>query len=254
MQKFLFETQFDPESGFAAGPAAGPSQAPPAAPPSYGEEDLKQAREDGLAAGRSAGVADAMRTTEQALAAACAAIVEQLDELTARLEATVEQRERETLRTAVLIVRKLFPQLARRHALAEAEAVVAQCLEHLRDEPRVVVRTPDALLDPLTRRLTGLAEGYGFEGKLIVLADPDLGSSDVRVEWADGGAERDTGRLWREVDEILGRALGTGPRAPTKQRDAADLLRPSVPKVVPAAIPEATPAASTEPTVLAQPA
>ncbi len=111
------------------------------------------------------------------------------------------------------VVRKLFPSLAQRHGLDEVEGLVAECLGRLRDEPRVVVRVADELLDPLKAHMDRLSEHSGFEGRVVLLADEGLSDSDVRVEWADGGAERDSGRLWREIDEILARALG-----PTRQK------------------------------------
>ena len=52
-----------------------------------------------------------------------------------------------------------------------------------------------------------LAASLGFPGKLIILVDDELGQSDCRVEWADGGAERDTARTWREIEATLDRAM-----------------------------------------------
>ena len=48
-------------------------------------------------------------------------------------------------------------------------------------------------------------------GRIVLLADETLGLGDARVEWADGGAERDTGRLMRDIDGALARALDTIP-------------------------------------------
>ncbi len=72
----------------------------------------------------------------------------------------------------------------------------------------MVIRIADALLDPLRERLDEVAAKAAFDGKVVLLADEALAPSDVRVEWADGGAERDTGRLWAEIDQVLERNLG----------------------------------------------
>ena len=50
-------------------------------------------------------------------------------------------------------------------------------------------------------------ERSAFEGKLVLLEEPEAGPSDVLVEWPDGGAERDLERQWREIDEILSHSL-----------------------------------------------
>jgi flagellar assembly protein FliH len=81
-------------------------------------------------------------------------------------------------------------------------------LSELHDEPRLVVRVADALLDPLNESLQAARSSAGFEGKIVLLADDSVANGDIRIEWADGGAERDSTRLWREIDEIVARALG----------------------------------------------
>ncbi len=48
-----------------------------------------------------------------------------------------------------------------------------------------------------------------------------LAQGDLRVEWTDGAAERDEARLWREVDEVLERAVGAPLVAPADQAAAA---------------------------------
>ncbi len=42
-----------------------------------------------------------------------------------------------------------------------------------------------------------------YEGKVVILGDADLGPSDCRIEWADGGIERDVRALWEEIDHVL---------------------------------------------------
>ncbi|MBX6322342.1 MAG: flagellar assembly protein FliH, partial [Rhodospirillaceae bacterium] len=67
------------------------------------------------------------------------------------------------------------------------------------------VRLHDSLLDPLRERLDAVAAGAGFEGRIVILADPAMPVGDCRVEWADGGIERDTDRLWRDIEAALAR-------------------------------------------------
>mgnify|MGYP004704999233 CR=1 FL=1 len=73
----------------------------------------------------------------------------------------------------------------------------------------VVLRVSQHLFEPIRQRLTELAQKTGFAGKFVLLADDALGPVDCRLEWADGGAERITDRLAREIDAVLERALMT---------------------------------------------
>lgn len=211
-KKFLFETRFDGEDGDAsAADARGEPEKP-----SYGEEELAQARDEGFAAGREQGLKDAAATIEHAAARALEAVAAQAQELYPALLRDCERRNAEALQAAMVVVRKLFPILNETQAAAELEGLVCRCLEQLHDEPRVVIRVSDALLDPLRGRLEELAARSGFEGKIVLLTEESLLPGDVRVEWADGGAERDSQRLWREVDEIVARAAGLGARPPSE--------------------------------------
>ena len=42
---------------------------------------------------------------------------------------------------------------------------------------------------------------------MVLLSDDGLGISDCRIEWADGGAERNVERIWKDVEELVSRAL-----------------------------------------------
>ena len=200
-EKFLFDTSFEaPDLG---GDAVQPVRKPP--PPKFGEEDLERARAEGHAAGKEIGVQEAMRSIEQQISQAVTAVSAQMSGL-AQAQVEYHKRQgRESLQVALTIVRKIFPGLAGRNGLAEVESVVGDCLERLRDEPRIVIRVADAVLDQIEARIGDLAARAGFEGKIVYLAQDGLNSGDVRVEWADGGAERDSERLWREIDQITAR-------------------------------------------------
>ena len=91
--------------------------------------------------------------------------------------------------------------------MKEIETVVAECLERAKEEPRLVVRVSERMLEPVKKRIDALAAGEGFEGKVVLLVADDFGDSDVRVEWADGGAERSLEDIWRDIDQVLARYL-----------------------------------------------
>lgn len=206
-QKFLFETSFDAS---ADAPAAESNQSPAA---KHSDADLERARAEGLAAGREAGQREALQSLEHASNQALDGIGAQLRAL---IEASAEAREaqhRLSIEVAHRIVRTLFPRMMEKHGSAEIDAIIGDCLDHLREEPRVVVRVADRLLDTVKDRVTALAARVGYEGRLVFLAEDSLGPGDVRVEWADGGAERHGEWLWREIDAAVDRALNRSPAA-----------------------------------------
>ncbi len=204
LDKFLFDTSFETEDLGDA--AVKPVRKPP--PPKFSEEDLERARAEGHSSGKEIGAQEAMQSIEQQISQTVSAISEQLGGLSQAQTESNERQGRETLEVALTVVRKIFPHLAGRHGLAEIESVVRDCLERLRDEPRIVIRVADDMLDPVEARIGELAARAGFEGKIVYLAQDGFNPGDVRIEWADGGAERDSESLWREIDLITARVAG----------------------------------------------
>jgi flagellar assembly protein FliH len=201
-RKYLFDLSFDqPQGPVAVRFARNPAE------PIFTRTELEAARAAAHEEGRQAGLAEGAATTErrladaaEAFAAGLASLIERADEI--RREA--ETRAVELLRT---VTAKAFPALARMAPLAEIEAMVVDCLREAFEEPRVVLRVAADLFEPMRQRLDAIAQSCGFSGKFVLLVDDTLGAVDGRLEWADGGAERNTRRLARELDAALERAL-----------------------------------------------
>jgi len=232
-RKYLFETSFETDDEHPAAPV--PVEKEPE--PIFSEEDLTKARDDGFTAGKEAGQKAAEELIERDVAQALSHVTQQLAELSKQQTESIERRGREAVETALSIIRKLFPSLAEKHGMAEIESIIGECLARLHSEPRIVIRVADALLDAVNERVTALAAQAGFEGKLVLIAQDDLQAGDVRVEWADGGAERDNETLWREIDTIVARFTGsvpveTGDAAPIEPTTAALTQESERPKAV----------------------
>ena len=102
------------------------------------------------------------------------------------------------------IVAKLVPGLAAKDPLAEVEAFATKCLHEAIDEPRVVLRVAHEIYEPLRERLDALANAAGYAGRIVLLVDDAIAAGDARVEWADGGAERNLAGQCAEIDAIAG--------------------------------------------------
>lgn len=207
--RFLFDQSFDlPDA-----PRAIPRKPPPPAPlppePAFGKAELDAAHAAGIAQGREMAMAEAARTAEERASAALTAIASGVEGLLSAQQRIMEEIQRRGIETLRMIVQKTVPALARKAPLVEIETLLADCLRESFDEPRVVLRVADALFENVQARLQSIAASTGFAGKLVLLADEALGPGDARVEWSEGGAERDTRRLLRDFDGALSRALDT---------------------------------------------
>jgi flagellar assembly protein FliH len=204
ISKFLFETSFE---AHRAGDAP-----PPPVRRAFTPAELEAARAEGHAEGVEAGQAAAHASIEARTADALAALAGKLAALLKDAAAAEQTRTHEAIAAMATIARKLMPGLSERHGLSEVEALLLDCLGRLHDEPRVVVRINDALLDVLKEKVDALATSIGFAGRIIVIADPAVAAGDARIEWADGGAERDSARAWADIDGLIARFIETWPQ------------------------------------------
>ena len=234
VRKFLFNESFDvdlPQRARREEEDYLPEAVLETAPPIYGEEELAaaraQAHAEGEAAGRIAGHgqgfaegraagwqegyergrAETEATVQARIAGALERIEAGVTQLIDAREATNAERRDQPVRIALAITRKLMPELARRGGLAEVEMMIRSCLIELIDEPRLTVRVADDMADLLRERLETMPGLRGIATRLVVIGEAGMAPGDCRVEWAEGGMERDTARLLDDIEHIAARLM-----------------------------------------------
>jgi flagellar assembly protein FliH len=185
--------------------------------PVYNTTDLEATRAASDKAGYERGVAETLASLEADMARNLEAV-----EASIAMMATDRKRQEdfiaaEAVRLAADIARRILPVMAQTHVLAEIEGLLAICMKERSEEPRLVVRLPDELLDPVSTRLERLVRESGFAGKPILLADPSLKRTQARVEWSNGGAEWNFDAMLNEM-ESAARALASGGRKTVKDK------------------------------------
>ena len=109
--------------------------------------------------------------------------------------------ETEAVDVAVAVARKLCGDLVAAEPLGEIIALVSDCFWHLVATPHLVVRINDQLYDAGREKIERLAKQSGFEGRLVILAEPDIATGDCRIEWADGGIVLERAAIAARIDE-----------------------------------------------------
>ena len=194
--KYLFDLDF--------GPSSAPKPSSPAEILAQIEEAERKGFRDGFAAAEKEGIA----ATERRTAVAFEQIGGAIQQLAGSLAATQLKLETEAVELALAIARKLSPELILREPFAEIAALATECLKQLTAAPHVVVRVNDALHETARERLEEIAQSRGFEGRLVVVAEPEIAVGDCRIEWADGGVVRDQAKTDLAIGDAIGRYLG----------------------------------------------
>jgi flagellar assembly protein FliH len=178
---------------------------------------LAEAEARGSRTGYAAGQADASAETARRNAMAMEDIGRMLGGIAAHLGEAEARIEAQAVDIAVAVARKLCAELTSREPLAELTALVADCLRHLVSTPHLVVRVNDALYDDARARIEGLARQSGFEGRLVILSDPDIAHGDCKLEWADGGVSSDRAATEEKIAELVGRYMASRTTVETGQ-------------------------------------
>ena len=194
--KFLFDTDF----------AAGSPREPTV---TVSEHGAKLAEADAAAYRR--GFAEGQRDAEAEIGRRIAATFERIaagiDHAAGALSAIEARLECEAVEVAVAVARKLVPSLIEHEPLAEISALASGCFRELVAAPHVVVRVNEGLYAAVREKIDDIARAQGFGGRLVVLGEPGIAVGDCRIEWADGGVNRDTGVAERAISEAVARYI-----------------------------------------------
>jgi flagellar assembly protein FliH len=163
--------------------------------------------------GFDAGQREAKAESDRRAALALEEIEISMQGIAARL-ANVEQRmETEAVDVAVAVARKLCAELVAAEPLGEIMGLVQDCFSHLVATPHLVVRINDGLYEVAREKIERLAKQSGFEGRLVILAEPEIATGDCRIEWADGGVVLERGAIAAKIDELVTRYIASRPGA-----------------------------------------
>lgn len=219
IRKFLFENSFD-----VAPPSAKPLPEPgegedvqdegeEETPPSFNEEDLNEARQTGFNAGKQEGISEAAEATDRQIADTLAVICERVVTVFDAQQKAVDDLQANGITVVQALAKKVLPEMSAREGTGEIERMARSVLDRLRTEPRIVFSVSENVRERMRTLISEQIETQGCTGVIDVIADPEMAAGDCRIEWKDGGAERNTAELLAEIGDIIERNGGPAPAA-----------------------------------------
>lgn len=169
--------------------------------------------------GFSAGHAQAQDEATRHIATTLDVVGNGLERIESALKAIEARLEIEAVEVAVAVASKLAPELIAREPLAEITALATDSFRHLVSAPRVMVHVSADIHEATKEKLMEIAQARGFEGRLVVHPDAQLAPGDCRMEWAEGGVNRDENATRATIDELVSRYITA--RSADAQSDAA---------------------------------
>jgi flagellar assembly protein FliH len=172
------------------------------------DKAVAKADEAGYARGLAAGQSIASNAAQAQLAAAMNRLADMAGQLLMQEDARQAEAQALAGRFALAFARKLAGEALRDRPLALLEEAARECFGHLRGVPHLVVRVNDALVEDAEALMKRFSHERGYEGRVVVFGDPDLGPADARLEWADGGVATDETALDQALTKAVAAALG----------------------------------------------
>ena len=163
--------------------------------------------------GFDAGQREAKAESDRRAALALEEIGIGIKSIATRFDGIETRMETEAVDVAVAVARKLCGQLVAAEPLGEIVALVGECFSHLVATPHLVVRISDSLYEAARERIERLAKQSGFEGRLVILAEPEIATGDCRIEWADGGVVLERAAIDAKINELVGRYIASRDQA-----------------------------------------
>jgi flagellar assembly protein FliH len=197
--KFLFDTDFAAPERQRERPATAAEIA----------QKVAAAEANAYRNGYEAAQREAKVEADRRMASALEAINIHMQGIAARVAGVETRMETEAVEVAISVARKLCSSLVAAEPLGEITGLVKDCFAHLVATPHLVVRINDQLYEVARERIEKLAKQSGFEGRLVILAEPEIPTGDCRIEWADGGVVLERAAIEAKINELVGRYMAS---------------------------------------------
>lgn len=222
VRKFEFGQSFDKPAQDAVAVETAAFEPEPPPPPTYSQAELDDAEHRGFTRGQLEGNRLTLERQEHQVALAVGDIAGILPSLAGQIAAAIAVIERDAAATLLLTVERLFPRLIAETGARETALLLERAFHKAVDEPRITVRCALAARDSVERLVKEAAIDAGYTGKLTITGDHAQAEGGCRVEWAEGGLERDPAALLSAIEAVLRRGLDTAARK-TIPRDIEDV-------------------------------
>lgn len=169
----------------------------------YSEEEV--AAKEKLAEER--GYEKGFKTAQEGFEAQNSRLLEEINNRLLMLAANVGDKECELENQALEIARtaiaKLVPVIEKENAVTLVNDFLVKNFKNFKNEAKLAFYFNPEVIPQVQENIAHLANIHDFEGKIALHKDASLATSDCRIEWDNGGVERNGGKMLEKIDNIL---------------------------------------------------
>jgi flagellar assembly protein FliH len=161
--------------------------------------EVEEVRQQAYADGEHSETAKAAAVQADAVRA----VASQMQLILSRLETESETLRSQSAQLALAAASKLAGAAIAGNASEAIAGFCASVMKDLRGEPRFNVHCAEAIAGPVAEILEKTATDAGFDGAIIVRANPEITGADCRLEWGAGSVERSQADIEARIDALI---------------------------------------------------
>jgi flagellar assembly protein FliH len=193
--KFTFDTEFKGQSDVVSDAARARQKKTLTA------EEIEALQAESEARGTQAAQVKAAESLERTVAALIMSLRAALDQSRSQIEAL----RAEAALLALAAAKKIAPAALAALPAGDVENALREAMHQAIGEPRITLRAAPQVIAALENKVTAIAHEEGYDGRVMLAADPQIAGADCRIEWRGGGSERSEAAIEAALDALIKR-------------------------------------------------
>ena len=169
----------------------------------FSEDELEAAKIQAEQLGYDKGYQAKSEETENMTAGLLLDINNKLSDFFAVQDKFREELEQNFMKFNLAVLQKLLPNLSDEYAVEILNRFLEENFANFRTEPKLSFFFNPEIAPSMQQQIAKLARIQDFEGKISLHKDSNLGLSDCRIEWENGGVGRSSDKLLEKVNNLL---------------------------------------------------
>lgn len=169
----------------------------------FSEDELEAAKIQAEQLGYDKGYQAKSEETENMTAGLLLDINNKLSDFFAAQDKFREELEQNFMKFNLVVLQKLLPNLSDEYAVEILNRFLEENFANFRTEPKLSFFFNPEIAPSMQQQIAKLARIQDFEGKISLHKDSNLGLSDCRIEWENGGVGRSSDKLLEKVNNLL---------------------------------------------------
>ena len=193
--KFTFDTEFRTEGDVVSSAARARQKQ------TMTTEELEALCARAEAQGTEAASVRAAESLEQTVVTLISALRVALDQS----HAQIEMVRTEAALLAMAAAKKIAPAALAALPAGDVENALREAMHQAVGEPRITLRAAPQVIAALEAKVAEIAHEEGYDGRVMLAADPAIAGADCRIEWRGGGSERSEAAIEAALDALIAR-------------------------------------------------